>query len=102
MADKGGKDKGGTPHPYPKPYPPRSDARPAERLHHGSKQGFNPAWLLIPAAGLLVGGLGIANMNGRSAVMVRPAGNAEASATAVIRTAAPAAAATAKAVPDCR
>ena len=26
------------------------------------KRGFNPAWLLVPAAGLLLGGLGIATM----------------------------------------
>jgi hypothetical protein len=28
------------------------------------KKGFNPAWLLVPAAGVLLGGLGIANMSG--------------------------------------
>src|SRR4051794_24540754 len=102
--DKGSADRGGTPRsrPRPKPYPPPADATSAERLSQVSPQGFNPAWLLVPAAGLLVGGLGIANMNEEPAVTIRPAGNAEAPATAVIQTAAPAAATTAKAGADCR
>ncbi|GAA3233450.1 DUF4352 domain-containing protein [Actinocorallia longicatena] len=39
----------------------RSGATASERVQ--PKKGFNPAWLLVPAAGLLLGGLGIANMN---------------------------------------
>src|SRR5690242_7680349 len=46
----------------------RSGATPVER----AKKGFNPAWLLVPAGGLLVGGLGIANIDKKSIINVSP------------------------------
>lgn len=47
----------------------RSGATSSERVA-APKKGFNPAWLLVPAAGLLLGGLGIANMNRKPEVKV--------------------------------
>ncbi|MEO5876727.1 MAG: hypothetical protein ABIS86_10650 [Streptosporangiaceae bacterium] len=69
-------------------YSARSGATSVERPH----QGFNPAWLLVPAAGLLLGGLGIANMDKNPDLEVGPSAAVTASSVAVIQTAAPAAA----------
>lgn len=74
--------------PKIEPYVPRSGATSVER----ADRGFNPAWLLVPAAGLLVGGLGIASLHKEQDVKVGPAANA----------AAPAAATTAKVMADCK
>ncbi|MDX6742989.1 hypothetical protein [Actinocorallia sp. A-T 12471] len=47
-----------------------SGATGTERSRSG--KDFNPAWLLVPAAGLMLGGLGIANMSREPVVRTTP------------------------------
>ncbi|GAB2817553.1 hypothetical protein GCM10022221_14250 [Actinocorallia aurea] len=58
---------------------------------------FNPAWLLVPAAGLMLGGLGIANMSREPAVRTTPTVTVTAVDQTVTVPAAPAPATTAAA-----
>jgi hypothetical protein len=85
------------PKPKFEPFAPRTGATSVER----ARQSFNPAWLLVPAAGLLLGGLGIANMN-ENADLKAPADNVPAQAAPVTQTAAAAALTSAKAMADCK
>jgi len=85
------------PKPKVEPYASRSGSTSVER----ARQSFNPAWLLVPAAGLLLGGLGIANIN-ENADLEAPAVNAPMQAAPVTQTAAAAALTSAKAMAGCK
>lgn len=85
------------PQPKIEPYGFRSGATSVER----AKQSFNPAWLLVPAAALLLSGLGIANMNEYAHVKI-PAVNVPAPAALVTQTAAAGALTSAKARTGCK
>lgn len=85
------------PRPRFEPYTPRSGSTSVER----AGQSFNPAWLLVPAAGLLLGGLGIANMN-ENADLKAPTVNVPVQTAPVTQTAAAAALTSAKAMTDCK
>ena len=58
------------------------------------RKGFNPAWLLVPAVGLLLGGLGIADMNRRPVVETTPTVTVTGPATTIVQPVAPVGSAT--------
>lgn len=63
------------------------------------RRGFNPAWLLVPAAGLLLGGLGIAGMNRGGGVQTKPTVTVTGPPATVVRPVAPAG--TSSSAPGC-
>jgi len=67
VAEKGSWDEGGGTGREPGPdrdrAGPGTDSGSSSGAGGPSRKGFNPAWLLVPALGLLLGGMGIASMN---------------------------------------
>lgn len=53
------------------------------------RRGFNPAWLLVPAVGLVLGGFGIAGMNREAGVESRPTVTVTGPPATVVRPVAP-------------
>ncbi|MEO3783559.1 DUF4352 domain-containing protein [Actinocorallia sp. B10E7] len=90
MAEKGSWDEGGGAGREP------GRDRAAPEVTSGAsaegkppKKGFNPAWLLVPALGLLLGGMGIASMNRGPAVETAPTVTVTGPTATVVRPVAP-------------
>ncbi|WP_106398572.1 DUF4352 domain-containing protein [Actinocorallia populi] len=90
MAEKGSWNEGGGTGREPGQDRAASEEASGSTAEGGPpRRGFNPAWLLVPAAGLLLGGLGIAGMNRDQGVGSKPTVTVTGPPATVVRPVAP-------------
>ena len=93
MAEKGswgeGDGTGREPGPARDRAGPGTDSGSSSGAGRPPRKGFNPAWLLVPALGLLLGGMGIASMNRGPEVETAPTVTVTGPDATVVRPVAP-------------